>query len=66
MSEVIFGIDYLVADLARHITLMPGDLILTGVGADQKPSHFCGQCRPETEPGEQPTLLLFCAAEDEE
>jgi iron complex outermembrane receptor protein len=23
-------------------------------------------CRPKTEPGEQPTLLLFCAAEDEE
>lgn len=37
VSEMIFGIDYLVADLARHITLMPGDLILTGTPANSRP-----------------------------
>lgn len=29
-EELIWGPDYLIADLARHITLMPGDLVLTG------------------------------------
>lgn len=37
ISEMIFGIDYLVADLARHITLMPGDVILTGTPANSRP-----------------------------
>ena len=37
VAEMIFGIDYLVADLARHITLMPGDLILTGTPANSRP-----------------------------
>ncbi|HKU99043.1 MAG TPA: fumarylacetoacetate hydrolase family protein [Vineibacter sp.] len=37
ISEMIFGIDYLVADLARHITLMPGDIIMTGTPANSRP-----------------------------
>jgi 5-oxopent-3-ene-1,2,5-tricarboxylate decarboxylase/2-hydroxyhepta-2,4-diene-1,7-dioate isomerase len=29
-DELLWGPDYMVADIARHITLVPGDLILTG------------------------------------
>ena len=29
-EELIWGPDYMIADLARHITLMPGDIVLTG------------------------------------
>jgi 5-oxopent-3-ene-1,2,5-tricarboxylate decarboxylase/2-hydroxyhepta-2,4-diene-1,7-dioate isomerase len=29
-DELIWGPDYMVADLSRHITLLPGDIILTG------------------------------------
>jgi 5-oxopent-3-ene-1,2,5-tricarboxylate decarboxylase/2-hydroxyhepta-2,4-diene-1,7-dioate isomerase len=36
-EEMMFGIDYLVADLARHITLVPGDIILTGTPANSRP-----------------------------
>lgn len=36
-EELIFGFDYLVADLARHITLLPGDVILTGTPANSRP-----------------------------
>ena len=32
-AEMIFGIDYLIADLSRTITLEPGDIILTGTPA---------------------------------
>ena len=31
-----FGVDYLVADIARHITLVPGDLVLTGTPANSR------------------------------
>jgi 5-oxopent-3-ene-1,2,5-tricarboxylate decarboxylase/2-hydroxyhepta-2,4-diene-1,7-dioate isomerase len=37
VADMIFGIDYLVADLARHITLMPGDVVLTGTPANSRP-----------------------------
>lgn len=37
VSEMIFGIDYLIANLARHITLLPGDVILTGTPANSRP-----------------------------
>ena len=37
VAEMTFGIDYLVADLARHITLLPGDVILTGTPANSRP-----------------------------
>jgi len=29
-EELVWGPDYMIADLARHITLMPGDIVLTG------------------------------------
>ena len=29
-DEMVWGPDYMIADLARHITLMPGDIIMTG------------------------------------
>ena len=32
-----FGIDYLLADLCRHITLLPGDVVLTGTPANSRP-----------------------------
>lgn len=37
VSEMNFGIDYLVADLCRHITLLPGDVVLTGTPAFSRP-----------------------------
>jgi 5-oxopent-3-ene-1,2,5-tricarboxylate decarboxylase/2-hydroxyhepta-2,4-diene-1,7-dioate isomerase len=30
VQEMVWGIDYLLADLCRHITLLPGDVVLTG------------------------------------
>jgi 5-oxopent-3-ene-1,2,5-tricarboxylate decarboxylase/2-hydroxyhepta-2,4-diene-1,7-dioate isomerase len=36
-EEIIFPIDYQIADLARYITLMPGDLILSGTPANSRP-----------------------------
>ncbi len=40
VSEMIFEIDYIIADLARHITLLPGDLILTGTPANSRPMEL--------------------------
>jgi len=37
MDQLIWSIPYLVADLARTHTLMPGDLILTGTPANSRP-----------------------------
>ena len=37
LSEMNFGIDYLLADLCRHITLVPGDVVLTGTPANSRP-----------------------------
>jgi len=37
VSDMNFGIDYLVADLCRHITLVPGDVVLTGTPANSRP-----------------------------
>lgn len=37
ISEMTFGIDYQLADLCRHITLMPGDIVLTGTPANSRP-----------------------------
>ena len=34
---MVFGIDYQLADLCRHITLLPGDVILTGTPANSRP-----------------------------
>jgi 2-keto-4-pentenoate hydratase/2-oxohepta-3-ene-1,7-dioic acid hydratase in catechol pathway len=37
VSEMLFSIDYLLADLCRHITLLPGDVVLTGTPANSRP-----------------------------
>ena len=34
--DMWFGVDYLVTDIARHITLLPGDLVLTGTPANSR------------------------------
>jgi len=36
-EEMIFPIDYQIADLARYITLLPGDVILSGTPANSRP-----------------------------
>lgn len=37
ITEMTFGIDYLLADLCRYITLLPGDVVLTGTPAHSRP-----------------------------
>ena len=37
IADMTFGIDYQLADLCRHITLMPGDIVLTGTPANSRP-----------------------------
>lgn len=37
VGEMTFGINYQLADLCRHITLLPGDVILTGTPANSRP-----------------------------
>jgi len=37
VSEQIFDCGYLIADLARHITFLPGDILLTGTPANSRP-----------------------------
>jgi 5-oxopent-3-ene-1,2,5-tricarboxylate decarboxylase/2-hydroxyhepta-2,4-diene-1,7-dioate isomerase len=37
IGDMDFGIDYLLADLCRHITLLPGDVILSGTPANSRP-----------------------------
>ena len=37
IAEMTFGIDYQLADLCRHITLMPGDIVMTGTPANSRP-----------------------------
>jgi 5-oxopent-3-ene-1,2,5-tricarboxylate decarboxylase / 2-hydroxyhepta-2,4-diene-1,7-dioate isomerase len=37
VSEMVWGIDELLADLTRHITLRPGDLVLTGTPWHSRP-----------------------------
>ncbi len=37
VSEMVFSIDYQLADLCRHITLLPGDIVLTGTPANSRP-----------------------------
>lgn len=40
VSDMEFGIDVLIADLSRHITLLPGDLILSGTPAYSRPMNI--------------------------
>jgi len=37
IAAMTFGIDYILADLCRHITLLPGDVVLTGTPANSRP-----------------------------
>ncbi len=37
VSEMVFPIDYIFADLSRHITFLPGDIVLTGTPANSRP-----------------------------
>ena len=37
IAEMTFGVDYLLADLCRYITLLPGDVVLTGTPAFSRP-----------------------------
>lgn len=37
VATMTFGIDYILADLARHITFLPGDIVLTGTPANSRP-----------------------------
>jgi 5-oxopent-3-ene-1,2,5-tricarboxylate decarboxylase / 2-hydroxyhepta-2,4-diene-1,7-dioate isomerase len=39
VTEMIFPIDYILADLSRFITLMPGDLILSGTPKNSRPMN---------------------------
>lgn len=36
-EEMVWGPHYMIADIARHITLMPGDVILTGTPCHSRP-----------------------------
>ncbi|PZQ60221.1 MAG: 5-carboxymethyl-2-hydroxymuconate isomerase [Phenylobacterium zucineum] len=40
VSEMMFGIDYQLADLSRHITFLPGDVVLTGTPANSRPMNI--------------------------
>ena len=35
-EEMVWGPDYMIADIARYITLLPGDVILTGTPAHSR------------------------------
>jgi len=37
LTEMTFGIEYLLADLCRYLTLLPGDVVLTGTPANSRP-----------------------------
>jgi 5-oxopent-3-ene-1,2,5-tricarboxylate decarboxylase/2-hydroxyhepta-2,4-diene-1,7-dioate isomerase len=37
VTGMTYGIDYMLADLCRHITLLPGDVVLTGTPANSRP-----------------------------
>ena len=39
ISEMIFPIDYILADLCRFITLLPGDIILSGTPKNSRPMN---------------------------
>ncbi|MCS6925435.1 MAG: fumarylacetoacetate hydrolase family protein [Candidatus Binatia bacterium] len=39
VSEMIFPIDYILADLCRFITLLPGDVIMTGTPRNSRPMN---------------------------
>lgn len=40
LSEMIFPIDYILADLCRYITLLPGDVIMSGTPRNSRPMNI--------------------------
>ena len=40
ISEMIFPIDYILADLCRYITLLPGDVIMSGTPRNSRPMNI--------------------------
>lgn len=40
VSDMVFPIDYIFADLSRHITFLPGDIVLTGTPANSRPMNI--------------------------
>lgn len=40
VSNMTFPIEYIMADLCRHITLLPGDIVLTGTPANSRPMNI--------------------------
>jgi len=40
ISDMLFPIDYIVADLSRFITLLPGDIILSGTPKNSRPMNI--------------------------
>lgn len=40
VGNMTFPIDYILADLCRHITLLPGDIVLTGTPANSRPMNI--------------------------
>jgi len=40
VSDMNFPIDYIFADLSRHITFLPGDIVLTGTPANSRPMNI--------------------------
>jgi len=47
VSEMIFPIDYILADLCRFITLLPGDVILSGTPKNSRPMNVGDQVEVE-------------------
>ena len=44
-AEMVWGMNYLVADIARTITLVPGDVICSGTPAGRAPCNRATRCR---------------------
>jgi 5-oxopent-3-ene-1,2,5-tricarboxylate decarboxylase/2-hydroxyhepta-2,4-diene-1,7-dioate isomerase len=40
VTEMLFPIDYILADLCRFITLLPGDIILSGTPKNSRPMNI--------------------------
>ncbi|MFA7637759.1 MAG: fumarylacetoacetate hydrolase family protein [Parvibaculum sp.] len=40
VGDMTFPIDYIFADLSRHITFLPGDIVLTGTPANSRPMNI--------------------------
>jgi len=47
IAEMLFPIDYIIADLSRFITLLPGDIILSGTPKNSRPMNVGDQVEVE-------------------